>query len=74
MENEITNFFLRDLGYLYVKARTFWLVNSKMDARKLIFSEKQNQLMYNIIKKICNTPEISWNLLIGIQKQLLLAA
>ena len=73
MENEITIFFLRDLGYLYVKARTFWLVNSKMDARKLIFSEKQNQLMY-IIKKICNTPEISWNLLIDIQKQLLLAA
>ena len=45
-----------------------------MDARKLIFSEKQNQLMYNIIKKICNTPEISWNLLIDIQKQFLLAA
>ena len=36
-----------------------------------IFSEKQNQVTYNIIKKICSTPENSSNLLINIHKQLL---
>ena len=47
VENEIKKDFLGDLIYLYVKTRTFLLVNSELDT---LFSKKQNQSTYNIKK------------------------
>ena len=55
---------------MYVKTRIFERVNGEIDAHSLFFLEKQNQVTYNIIKKICIAAESSWNLLINIQKQL----
>ena len=44
---------------MYVKTRIFERVNGEIDAHSLFFLEKQNQVTYNIIKKICIAAESS---------------
>ena len=62
--------FLGDVVYMYVKTRTCWLVSSEMDDHKLFFWKSKTRSHIILLKKICNTAESSWNLLINIQKQL----
>ena len=59
---------LVDLAYLYVKTRTYWLVSSEMDGLKLLFRKSKTKSHRILLKRICNTTESSWNLLIYIQK------
>ena len=69
-DNEITKNILEDLIHLYIKTRTFSLVRNKTDAHKLLLRENKARSLRTGIKKSCDTPASSRNLLRRIQKQL----
>ena len=54
---------LVELAYLYIKTRTYWLVNSEMDGLKLLFRKNKTKPHRILLKTICNTTESSWNLI-----------
>ena len=60
VENETKlKFFSVDLAYLYVKTRTFLLVNSKMDGHKLFLRKNKTKSRIMLLKIICSTAESS---------------
>ena len=52
--------FLEDLVYLYVKTRTFWLVNSEMDTLNLLSRKSETRSHRTSLKRIMQYP---WKLL-----------
>ena len=67
---KIKKYFLRDVVYLYEKTKTFWLVYNVTDAHKLLFWKSKTKFQRFDFRKICNTPESSWNFIMNMQKQL----
>ena len=55
-DNEITKIILEDLIHLHIKARTFSLVRSEMNARKLLLRKKKVRSHRTAIKKSHDIP------------------